>query len=201
MVLFMPPLPVIAGAYRITLLWNNFDGIAPRNVLHVVAASGTVDDVADAFDAAMTSGINVGMFAVMNNSHFAGSFEILPLDGSTAQQSHDFTNSPRGGAAADITPAVCAVMSWHTAQRGPRGRGRTYIGPVREEAVTAGLFDATVQGNLVDAWAEFHDNLRSGSPILVPVVASYTHADAHEITSIRCDGVAGTQRRRQDQLR
>jgi len=197
----MPPLPVIADTYRVTVDWSPFQGVTPRNIFHLRSASTDVTEVADQLDEVMSSPFDVSLWAVMASGQSAPAFSILPLDGSTATVEHGFTNPPHGGAAAEIAPAVCLVMSFHTDQRGARGRGRMYIGPVREEAVGNGLFDGTVTGNAAVAWVNFHEALRAATVPLDPVVASYVHADAHSITSVRADTVAGIQRRRQQQLR
>jgi hypothetical protein len=48
----------------------------------------------------------------------------------------------------------------------------------------------------LDSWAGWHAALLANSPQIVPVVASYKHADAHPIVGLRIDSTIATQRRR-----
>lgn len=74
-----------------------------------------------------------------------------------------------------------------------------YVGPIVETTQTQGVANPTVVGLMTDAWEEFINKLRDDLNPLV--IASYTHADAHDVTSVRTDPLIATQRRRQDQLR
>jgi hypothetical protein len=53
---------------------------------------------------------------------------------------------------------------------------------------------------IADNWAAFIAGCAGASPSAQLVVASYVHADAHDVTSHRVDIPLGTQRRRQQQL-
>lgn len=196
----MPPLPTITNVYRITLDWAQADGVAPRNVFHVRGTPANVTDLGDAIDDALGTLVNNELFAVMNSSQLCSSFSILPLDGVTGTVVHGITDPLRGAGSSSIIPQGAVVMSFHTAVRGPRGRGRMYIGPVREDVVSGGLVDGATLAGMVTHWGDFFDALVAGSPSLEFGIASYEHAQFNPVTSHRGDLVMGTQRRRRDQL-
>ena len=198
----MPPLPTIPGVFRLTLAWELANGIQPNNVLHFASESSNMDDLAAAIDDAHTSVIGShNPFAAMSSSFELNSLRILPLDGVTAEGDFALGGPWAGSASGEIIPASAAVMSFHTGQRGARGRGRSYVGPTTEGSQINGLITGTVVTEMETAWPAFQDALVAGTPSIQLCVASYVHADQNGITSFRCDNVAGTQRRRQDQLR
>jgi hypothetical protein len=197
----MPPLPVINDVFRITFDWLGSGGVQPRNVIHIRAAGATVADVSTALNAAVTAGIaSDHMFSPMDNDFVCTNFNILPLDGSSAGSDHARTGPAlNGGSSGDQSPASAAVASFRTSQRGPRGRGRCYVGPIVEAAMEGGFLASGQATSMLGGWDAFHDSLVGDS--MAHVVASYVHADAHDISSYRIDNVLGTMRRRQDQLR
>jgi len=99
-----------------------------------------------------------------------------------------------------MIPNAAAVLSLRTPQRGARGRGRQYIGPVSEAALTDGKIVESYRGAMVGAWQDAGVSL-AGSPITASFgVASYAHAEVNGVTSISMRVPGGTQRRRQNQL-
>jgi hypothetical protein len=60
-----------------------------------------------------------------------------------------------------------------------------------------GLIQTTVA--VQAAWDTFVTDARAAG--VAPVVASYVHADAHDIIAVQARSVMGQQRRRNDQLR
>lgn len=198
----MPPLPTIANTYRVTLPWSNNGGIKPINVIHVRKASGTDEQVAEALDAAFNAGHHSWMFNVLQDARELTDLEILPLDGSSATMIEGLTTPETGGAGSgELIPQACALVSLHTSTRGPRGRGRVYVGPLLEGDQADGLLNGSRATTMLNGWGEFIANLASGTPSLELVVASYVHATAATVTSVRIDTVIATQRRRLDQLR
>lgn len=194
----MPPLPVIAGCYRVTWNFQTSHGITPRIVQHFGSPSNTVD----VFGASFVISTVDNMFNPMPQSFEPLTIDVLPLDGVTPTQTFDL---PTGGdlcqAGEECSPASAAIMSCQTGQRGPRGRGRSFIGPVAEAEIANGLLDSTDVDAMEDAWTEFVDNLEALSPQIFHVVASYTHEDMNPVTNRVFESVLGTQRRRQNQLR
>jgi hypothetical protein len=71
---------------------------------------------------------------------------------------------------------------------------------VCEDKAQAGILDSTSQGLVKDGWIDFAAtiDLEIGAQL---GVASYKHAAFYPETSLSCDRLVGTQRRRQDQLR
>lgn len=190
------PLPVIADTFRCTLNWASTGGVLPHNVFHVQALTGNEADLFAVLEANFTT----NMFAFMHDGINIESVDIIKLDGSSAQQSFNMTEFIDGQGTGDVLPAYAAVLSLHTTQRGPRGRGRMFIGPTTEALVDNGTIGG---GGFVDAtitaWDTFKDDLAGAGVDLG--VASYAHSDFHGVTTFSMSGVAGIQRRRQEQLR
>jgi hypothetical protein len=195
-VLLMPPVPTIAGVYRIVLLWLPQGGISPRNVFHIHTATTDVDEIADNLSAAF----NDHQFDPKASDNNFLQIEITPLDGHTAGTIHTMGHTTQGTGTGGLMPSTAAVLSIRSAQKGAQGRGRQYIGPVTEDKAQAGILDPTSQGLVTDGWVDFAASidLSMGAQL---GVASYTHAAFYPETSLSCDRLVGTQRRRQDQLR
>lgn len=197
------PLPVIPDVYRCTILWQGSGGVLtlnPRNVIHVSAPSLNEGDVADNLGNAMnTARTTAEPLFVGSSQWIANVVDVLKLDGVSATQTLAMPHPWVMNQAGDFSPASAAVISLHTAQRGARGRGRFYCGPVAEGKMINGRILTADATEMATGWGLLIAELASlGSPL---VVASYTHADAHVVTSHRVDTLLGTQRRRQDQLR
>lgn len=188
------PTPVIADTFRCALLWHNPGSVlVPVNVLHVHAPGKTASQVATALQANITQ----NMFLCNESSWTQDEIDILPLDGATATQ--QFPGSGKTGAVAGDPIIACSVVvSLKTAQRGARGRGRVYCGPIVEAKQTSGKILTADATTIVTAWNTFVTAMNTAGCTLV--VASYVHADQHAVTSERCDIPLGTQRRRQDRV-
>jgi hypothetical protein len=190
-------LPVINDVYRCTLNWPTNLGVAPRSVFHVHASG--IDE------AAVVSQINAAhqanMFWPMSQAYDCINIDCIKLDGTSATFTGVLTSGRYKGVqtGSDQNPAVAAVVSFRTLQRGPRGRGRMYVGPITETGQANGVLDATGAGLMAVGWAAWISAMNSANVPLV--VASYAHADYHEVTSFAIDALVGVQRRRQDQLR
>jgi len=193
----MPTLPVIDDVYRITLNWSGDAGVTPRNVIHVLAPSSNEPDVGGAVVAALQP----HQFEGMSQNQVLDTVTVLALDGASAGVDVDGGGYNSEGGAGDPIPALAAVVSFRTHARGPRGRGRIFIGPLVESISTAGEIPGANATEIAQAWVDFQTALQAGDPSCQHVVASYVHAEANPITSYRCDAVAGTQIRRQHQLR
>ena len=188
----MAVLPTIANTFRVTLNWHTAHGITPRNVLHILAPSANEVDVANEVDAAFVAATNC--FQPMCDDFNFDQMDVIKLDGSSATQTVTVPDGIAGGESGDCIPAACCVVGFHTLQRGARGRGRIYIGPIAEVSQTQGILTSSALTDMASSWATFHDHLITNSMALV--VASYVHADQHEVTSVHIDSILGTQRRR-----
>lgn len=190
-------LPVIEDVFRVSFDYGGADGVTPANVIHVRGALSDEAEVAAIMEDHMTS----DMLSGMSNRMGVVGVTVLKLDGTSAGLHRVFTAVPAGNQATGFSPASAAVVSLYTGTRGPRGRGRVFIGPICEGVIDSGILAGGVVTDLTDAWQQFSDDINSGTDPVQLVVASYKHADAHDVTSIACKSLLGTQRRRQDQLR
>jgi hypothetical protein len=192
----MPTLPVIADTFRITLNYSSFEGVTPRNVFHV---GNPLLDVT-ALAGVLNDNWVTNMAAPLRADYNPVTFDILPLDGTTPTSNHTFLGPDdfcNGGG--DPVPEAAFVLSLKTAQRGPRGRGRLFIGPASEEDIENGKAVNTARDSCQEAWSTFAANILGDGAGLV--VASYVHADKHVVTGVTVDSDLGTQRRRLLQTR
>jgi len=194
----MAPLPTIGNAVRVACNWNAPQGVTPVNVLHVITNSTDEAQIgSDLFDAMST---NVDMWQYLATGMILQSLTITLLDGSSASQVFVAPDTTvHGDQSGEAIPSAAAVLSFHTNQRGPRGRGRLYIGPITESSQHDGLLDAGVNASSVAAWNAFNDDIAASTSVMSLGVASYTHADIHGVTSISMRIPYGCQRRRQNQ--
>ena len=192
---------MIADTYRVTLPWQDVGvtvGVKPVNVLHVhnptAIASSVATDIATVLAAHAAA-----MFDTLYTGLTLPGIVVLPLDGVSSEIEEAVSGSPHGGGSGGVLPAVATVVSLHTAQRGSRGRGRVYVGPMGETQVSNGSVAGASLSTMLAGWGAFQGGLAAlGSDFCV---ASYKHADQHPVSSIRLDTLCGTQRRRQNQLR
>lgn len=194
------PTPTISNVWRVVLLWNGVAGITPRNIFHVRTLTSDVADLAgfinDAFQDAAAA---ADQFHGKHGSDKLTAFSLQPLDGATAATDWPVTPNITPPGTGEVVPSTCSVVSFKTAQLGPRGRGRMYVGPLIEGDQADGVTSTTLRTQQLAGWDTFIDSLDGNGVKLV--VASYAHADAHDVVTVRIDRLIGNQRRRQDQLR
>lgn len=189
----MAPLPVIAGVVRCTLNWESNAHPSTHNVLHFLDPVGSATHVAQEIADGFTNDALLDLSSV----YILNSVDILPLDGTTASQRGAVSGGPVGFSSGDTIQSACALIDLYTAQRGPRGRGRVFLGPIGESAQANGFVTSPAAVSdgwnaTIAAWA--------GSDAGQLVVASYVHADAHEVVTASCRSVYGSQRRRLNPL-
>ena len=193
----MGALPVIANVFRCAF---EFTGgiVNPVTVLHFKCTdTSDVAEIATAIGAAHIAAASNPWIA-MHSDYTTSGVLITPLDGHTAGTSQPLGTTLGGAQSGDQILNDAVVLSEHTAQRGSRGRGRVFIGPITEGVQNGGLITGTLQTDTLNHWASWHAELRAGSPSIDPVVASYTHADSHTIVGLRVNTKVGSQRRRLD---
>lgn len=195
----MPPLPVISNVYRISPRWLGTN--PPANVFHVRSAAPQTASVIGAAIGSALSGVALDIYSGVVNTYSFTSVDVLPLDGTSATVTVPLGVTVAGAGSGDPIREAAFVVSLHTAQRGSRGRGRQYVGPLVEAEQSAGIALPARTAILTTGWLGFKTNLAAGTPSLELVIASYVHADAHPVTSIRTDSVIGVQRRRLDRIR
>jgi len=195
----MAPLPTIGNCVRFTINWSQSAGVRPVNVLHLITSSTDEEEIAGAFsDAVLAAGADV--FDPVQDGYTIDSYTVTLLDGSSAAQVINEPATIGGQASGDPIPAVAAVLSLRTAQRGPRGRGRLYLGPVGEGITAGGVLTGTTTTSTVAAWTALMGELATGTPTMSLGVASYVHSEVNGVSSVSMRPQVGTMRRRQDQL-
>lgn len=193
----MAPLPIITDVFRVTLNWSNLVGVAPRNVFNVLAP--TYDELT--LGGALVSHFTDAMFSCLNDSYILNDIDVIALDGASATQTTPDGNTNGQTSSSQLLPATAAILSIRTAQRGPQGRGRMYIGPCCEANVASGVLDSTVRSTMEAAWTTFINAIETLVSPITFGVASYKHAAFYDHVTHQVESVVGTQRRRQDQLR
>jgi len=195
----MAPLPTIGNCVRVAINWNASGALRPINVLHLITASDDEEEIAGALGDAFQAG-GAPVWQALSNAFTIDSYTVTLLDGSSAGQVINEPTTIGGQATGDIIPAAAAVLSFHTPQRGPRGRGRLYIGPIGEGVQAGGVLTGTNALDMVGAWQDVATDLAASSIAASLGVASYVHAEVNGVTSISMRPQIGTQRRRQNQL-
>jgi len=196
----MAKLPTIAGIYRVAYLWTGY-GLNPVNVFHyrIGGATPTLAQIALNLGNAHASGAHDGLDAIGSLLN-CSAVQITPLDGTTAGQVLPLGRTLTGHTTGEVTLNNAAILSLHTTQRGPRGRGRVYLGPIGESVQNSGVLDAPTTAAMLTGWQAIHSYLAGLPAPMTPVVASYVHADAHDVSGIRVDNFVGSQRRRLDHV-
>jgi len=179
--------------------WNQVAGIKPVNIFHLITNSDSEEDIAAAIDEAMVTA-GSGLFEMVNEDFLLDTWTITLLDGHSAGQTIPVDSTIGGQATGNPVPQVAGVLSMHTPQRGPRGRGRMYLGPVGEGVIVSGLIDESVVNSCTSAWESFRAQIAATDITGSLGVASYVHEEVNGVTSVSMRRVTGTQRRRNDRL-
>lgn len=187
-------LPVIENVFRCTWNWEPTGGIHPNNVLHFLSDTGDEADLADKLD----DNITTNMISMMHDGIHIARYEIIKLDGTSATQIFASESSADGAGSGDVVPAAALVLSMHTTVRGPRGRGRLYMGPMCEGNMVDGMIGSGIAVATVTAWTTFAGAMQTDG--WTHGVASYEHSDFNPVLSYSVRPQLGTMRRRQDQL-
>lgn len=188
------PLPIISSVMRVTFNQVPASGHATHNVLHFTTSGNEAALAADIDTALGTLAADSHLFWCLPSAWKCTTIDILPLDGSSTTTPFILSNDQQGGASGAAIYQASGVVSHYTAQRGSRGRGRSFLGPVAEDAQANGVLDATGKGLMQTAWGAFRAAVAGAGSDLV--VASYQHADANLVTSETVQGYIATQRRR-----
>lgn len=195
----MAPLPTIGNCIRVDLQWNTHAGVAPHNTFHIITASSDLEEIGEALGSAFDDGGD-GVWGALSSSYTLNHCLLTDLSNDEAAVDVPLGTVIQGGGGGDILPAVAAVLSFRTIERGPKGRGRLYLGPITEAAQSNGLLDVDDVTAWRAAWVAVNDSLADSSINASLGVASYTHEEVTGVTSISMRQQVGTQRRRQNQL-
>lgn len=193
------PLPVIANTYRTSLNWAQpASGQSAVNVMHFRGSTGDETDLFEALEA----NVDGVMWNFTSSDAAVSTVEIIKLDGNSATQEFPTVAAGWSGdqTAGDCAFQVAELVSFRTGVRGPAGRGRIYIPFITESSTgDGGIASPAGLANQQAAWQTFATAMSaSGFPL---VVASYVNAAAADVTTIVCETLLGTQRRRQDRRR
>lgn len=114
-------------------------------------------------------------------------------------------NSYHGVSTADLMPPSAAIcVSWSSALRTRKGRGRIFTGAWTTNGLSAGRVSGTRMTQLRDAWVTALQNLRAigtgaGAATAVPVIWTRGGLDASVINRVRVNNEWDTQRSRERQ--
>lgn len=194
----MAPLPTIPNAVRVGLNWSASAGVKPYNVFHVITDTDDMAQLATDLGTAFNTNQD-GMFLAVGENFSFATVTLTPLDGATAGVEYPLGHVITGGGSGAIIPSSAALVSLRSITRGPRGRGRLYLGPVSEGEVDNGKVNNN--GAMTTAWQAFDEDLAATSSLASLGIASYKHAEISGASSIFVENALATQRRRQDQLR
>jgi hypothetical protein len=190
------PSPIIANTFLVSFLWTGHGGVTPRNVLGFTSTGDKVH-----VGTVVSGAILSNQFSMMTSDFTMPRVSVLPLDGSSAS----YISTPDIGAAGTqsgaINPGQACVVSLKTALRGPAHRGRVYLGPVATSISTSGVIQSAEVTAAQTAWNSFLAACAAASPPVVWVVVSRKHLTTNVVGQCIVEAVAGTQRRRQTQLR
>lgn len=195
----MAPLPIIANAVRVGINWSSSAGVRPVNVFHLITDSHDEVAIGAALDAAF-SGASPNPFAIVMANFSVESWAITLLSSASATQIVSCTESIHGDGGGNLIPQVAGVLSLRTSERGSRGRGRLYLGPVGEADQDAGLMPSGMPAATVTAWNDVADALADDPLNISFGVASYVHEEIAGVQTFSMRRQFGTQRRRQNQL-
>jgi hypothetical protein len=192
----MPPLPIIADVFKVGFHWSHSNGQTAYNVMHfhtsILTASG--------LEALLNTSWSGSMILECSLAAKIDRLDITKLDGSSATVAFTETNARWSGGSTDaIIPAAAQVVSFRTGLRGRSNRGRIYLPFMVESNFAAGSVSGASNATIQNAWNSFVTGMAAGTAPLC--VASYLHANSHDVTSAIVEFTCGTQRRRQSRLR
>jgi hypothetical protein len=194
----MAPLPVIPDIIRVQMFWTETDGATAANVWHLRTSATDLPDIGAVIQTAWNAGQMHNTSARATITQMA----LTPLDGSTATYVTPFGSAHNVGAgSAECLIEGCTVVSFRTATRGSKGRGRVYVPFVPEDAQSGGKLIGSNITAVSAGWNTFNDSLAASDIVGNIAVASYLHDNAHDVVSFSNDVVIGIQRRRVQRLR
>jgi hypothetical protein len=129
-----------------------------------------------------------------------GTIEALKLDGVSASVSKAVAGAKwTGQTTGDLIPSGAMVVTLRSALRGRRTRGRVFVPFVAEANNLNGVLVASNLALAQTAWTNFMGAMTTANAEFV--IASYLGSFGTTVTSVTCQPIMATQRRRQSQLR
>jgi hypothetical protein len=215
--LAMAGLPTINNCTRVAFSWHvGTGGPTATNVMHF----GTASTDTAALRTALDTNVSTNMWVGVSSGATIFQLAITPLNGTAATDLYSVAGTKWTGAGSnpDYVPAVAAVVSFKTAKRGRRFRGRVFLPFLCESSINNGSLAAAPIINQT-AWDTFRTAMSSASfPLMV---ASYGHSlhktktsgggftmtptswtpEANNVTAAQVETLLGTMRPRQSRLR
>lgn len=185
------PLPVISDVFRVAFSANLGGGGTCANVLHVSAPAASATDVLDVIKA--TPDADNWYTEVVASDNFL--ITVTPLDGVSASV-QDFAENLAGESTGETVYEASIVLKLHTPLRGREHRGRQYIGPLPEGALTAGVVSSTAVGFTLDRFRTAVASWLLADPVITLGVASYKDATFEAVDLVSATQQQRTQRRR-----
>jgi len=194
------PLPVIDDTYRCAFKWSSGSGGSGRsavNVMHILAAATTTDDVMNAiFD-------NVAhtMWSGVSDQFAVNDVTVQALDGTTAAITRVTARDAQwtGTGGTQYSPASAAVVKLITGFAGRSKRGRLFLPYIAEDSMADGALGSDVVGQGQTAWEAFRSAMEGDGFELA--VASYKLESSLPVLQVSYEAPLGTQRRRQERVR
>lgn len=200
----MPPLPIISGAHRVSIIW------APgtQRAIITFGISSSLSDL-DALATSIDANVTAGMWGSVSPAITATEMQILKYDGTTPTYKRSLSGAKWTGSAAagDFTVALAALVSLRTAARGPWARGRIYLPFTCESVIASGTLIAGTQTAMQTAWNTFRSAMSAAGNPLGVVSISTNPGPPPRVPTIRpvitlvVETPLATQRRRQERLR
>jgi hypothetical protein len=197
------PLPVITNVYRCGLHWRSTSTPqSAANVIHVRDEGGTrtTTEVGNLVISTIAGRLTNSLLTVPV-SWVVDLVRVTPLDGVGSSVEIPTDDITGAGPGTDWVPAASTVVSLYTGLRGRSGRGRIYLPACTETSITDGLLAVGTTDSIRTGWESIMTDFNNYDPSLPLVVASYRHATAEPVTSIRVRSGVGTQRNRQERVR
>jgi len=193
------PLPVIADTVRVAWLWElQLTSQRAVNVMHFQRdGEQDVADLLDAIDEEKTRAMTETAVTSADVYELQGT----ALDGSSPTVSKGVSGTKwTGNGGTQAVPQMAVLVKLQTGIRGPRGRGRLYLPFTAEAVQNAGQIDSAFTTEMTDAWGVFLNAMIDDHGWALGV-ASYAHADFHQVVNVGAETQTGTQRRRQTRNR
>jgi hypothetical protein len=178
------------------------------NVIHIHANSSG-QNASDAWTV-INNNVTQAMWGPVGSNATVTNLAVTKLDGISATYQAATSGLKWTGQASSgsFQPQVAAVIKMSTNSRGRANRGRVFLPFIVQSGLGDGSISGSVPATTSTAWSTFISALNAASPTTYQlVVASYDRAHsgagAHEtaVSSIFCETLTATQRRRQGRVR
>lgn len=202
------PDPILPTVMRAMWIWQGKSGLPEDRFVNTfyfereslatyVASAGAVRNILEAFYTGV-SAAGTRLTDYINGAALSGAqLRVYDLGEAPPRTPTIFTPTVTLGTSTAVLPHECAVtLSLATAKKGPRGRGRIYLGPLTTAAgqVTTGVM-RPVQ-SLRDCLADRSEDMMGSTEDAAWAVLSRMDGEISQVTGGYVDDAFDTQRRR-----